>query len=109
MSGSGDADEQQSPRCSALRLGFLISKKTAPVLPLDEQDTVELFALGFVNGHEHTAAGVALVGLKHTCLERATYQIGGPTVTAMKIPSRSKAASDLISCTEESNELGVRP
>ena len=107
MSGSRDADVQQSPCCSALRLGVGVAEEGAPVLSFDEQDTVELFALGFVDSHQHTAAGIALVGLKFDYVKRAAYQVGGATVGTMKIPSRSEAASDLIGCSEEPNELGV--
>ena len=109
VSGSGDADIQQSPRCGTLRLGVLIAQEIALVLlPLDEQDAVELFALGFVDGHEHAAARVALVGLKFDYVKHAAYQVGGATVGAAKIPSRDKQVSDLISRSEEPNKLGVR-
>ena len=109
VSRAGDADAQQTPCCGALRLSVRIAKKVALVLlPLNEQDAVELLSLGLVDGHEHAAARVTLVELKHTCLECATYQIGGPTVAATKIPRRGKSASDLISYAEEPDELSVR-
>ena len=108
VSRAGDADAQQASCCGSLRLGVRVAKEVALVLPLDEQDAIELLALGLVDGHEHAAAWVALVGLESAYLERAAYEVDGAAVATAEIPRRGKSASDLIGCAEESDELGVR-
>lgn len=82
-----DADPQQASRCGALRLGVGVAEEAALVLPFNEQDAVELFALGLVDGHEDAAAWVALIGLKPARLERAANQVDGAAVATAKIPS----------------------